>query len=126
MQGLARTLADPSVRDGYLLFCFALLVLPMLGLARWYHARITRTAGGRALMQRQAATPPARGGGLGTAHRSMAEAGAMAGDIAEGRYGDDAKRLQVVVYWVTGLWLLANAIAFAILIWADEVNRASG
>jgi len=44
-------------------------------------------------------------------------------DIRAGRYGQHAKAMMTRVYWFTGAWFLLNAIAFGILIWADEINR---
>ncbi len=127
MQAIAAALSDPATRQAYMIFCFALLVLPMIALAAWYHTRINRTAGGRALMGRQNqsdVTPlPYR---AGRAPGLLQEAGSMASDIAAGKYGADAKAMQTVVYWVSGLWVIANAIAFGILIWADEINRGAG
>lgn len=123
MGPLFDALADPAIRGWYLAFCFALMVLPMAALAWWYHAHIGRSEGGRRLMRRQARTPPYPRGGLGLAQRNLWEAWSMGRDVASGRYGGQARRLQARVYWVVGLWLLANALAFGILIWADEVNR---
>jgi hypothetical protein len=57
------------------------------------------------------------------AQRDLPEASEMAKDIAAGRYGDVARAMQNRVYWFFGLWVLANAIAFGLLLWADEVNR---
>jgi hypothetical protein len=48
----------------------------------------------------------------------------MARDIARGRYGSAAASTQKRVYWFFGLWVLANVLAFGLLFWADEVNRA--
>lgn len=121
MDRLAGALADPEVRDWYLLFCVAVLVLPMLAIAVWYRRDIGTTAGGRELMQRQAGARP---GGPGQAGGNLAEAARMARDIAAGRYGGSARRTQNRVYWLSGLWALANALAFGLYIWADAVNRA--
>ncbi len=127
MKAIAEALSDPATRQAYMIFCFALMVLPMIALAVWYHTRINRTAGGRALMERQNksdVTPlPYR---AGRAAGLFQEAGSMASGIAAGKYGANAKSMQTIVYWVCGLWVIANAVAFGILLWADEINRAAG
>jgi hypothetical protein len=41
-------------------------------------------------------------------------------DINAGRYGQHAKAMMTRVYWFTGAWVVLNAIAFGILIWADD------
>ncbi len=127
MNAIAGTLSDPATREAYMMVCFALLVLPMVALAVWYHTRINRTSGGRALMERQNksdVTPqplrPDRAAG------QLRAAGSMASDIASGKYGAEAKSMQTIVYWVSGLWVVVNVVAFGILFWADEINRAAG
>ncbi len=64
------------------------------------------------------------------ARASLADAAYNAGDgvsiiqdINAGRYGQHAKAMMRRVYWCTGAWVVLNAIAFGILIWADEINR---
>jgi hypothetical protein len=116
MHDMLRALGDPTIRGWYLIICFAVLVLPMVLLAWWYHSRIKRTAGGRELMERQARTPAHAG--------NVWQAFGMARDIAAGRYGDTARMMQNRVYWLIGLWLLVNVIGFGLLLWADEINRA--
>jgi hypothetical protein len=49
----------------------------------------------------------------------------MARDIEAGRYGARAKAMQHAVYWLCGFWVVAVAIAFGLLLYADEVNRAA-
>lgn len=115
MDAIAGALADPRGRIIYLVFCFALLIVPMLALALRYRARVARSAGGRAAMKEQARI------GVRTV-RSWQAAG-FACDIAAGRYGADIRTLQVTTCWLAGAWLLVNAVAFGLLIWADEVNR---
>jgi len=110
-------LADPLIRGWYLAFCMALMIVPMLVLALWYHANIRRTEGGRALMRRQAEASPSRlrphvGKGL-----------EMARHIEAGRYGAKAKAMQQTVYWACGAWVAALALCFGLLIYADEVNK---
>ena len=112
-------LADPTHRDWYLLFCSCLLVLPMVGLSIWYHWNVRRSALGKRLMKRQGGANPGAPG-------SLKEGTAMARDIANGKYGAHVRRLQSRTYWLVALWVLACALAFGILIAADEVNRPAG
>lgn len=123
MTQLLDAFRDPDFRNAYMIGCFVLLWLPMVGLAIWYHLTIRRTRGGRALMERQAkATPMPRTSFLG-AQDNVQQAFDIHAEIQSGRYGDEAKRLQHIVYWVVGVWLALNTVAFGLLIWADEVNR---
>ncbi|HUS97668.1 MAG TPA: hypothetical protein VMX97_13085 [Hyphomicrobiaceae bacterium] len=123
MEAALKALGDPTVRGWYLIFCMALLVLPMIALSYWYHSRINRSSGGRQLMKRQNRTPARPTRSLSQAARGMTDAADLARDIAAGKYGEVARRMQNKVYLFCGLWLLANTIAFGILFWADEVNR---
>ena len=123
MSGIASPLADPAVRSWHLVFCFAVMILPMVGLAIWYHRNINGTPGGRALMERQNRSRYGVRRGARGARENFREAGDLARDIERGAYGDDARRLQTIVYWVAGFWLLANLACFGVLIWADEINR---
>lgn len=91
------------------------MCLPMLLLSWWYHSNIRKTAGGRALMDRQNAT--------GAYAKDLAQGWWMARDIADGRYGPQARRLQNKAYVFIGLWLVVLFFYFGLLIWADEVNR---
>src|SRR4051794_1073426 len=95
------------------------MVLPMIGIQWWYSTSIGKTEGGRRLMQRQGQRPPMPG----VVQRNLGEAAAMARDIASGKYGKAARTTQNRVYWMAGLWVLANFVAFGLLLWADEVNR---
>lgn len=122
---ISHALSDPSVRGWYLLFCFALLVVPMVALAAWYHSAIRRGAGGRALMKRQNETPPLLLRAPMVAIYNLLVAGRMARDVGAGRYGHAARRIQNRTYLLVALWLVLNVIAFGILIWADEVNRVT-
>ena len=113
LQPVLKALADPTTRGWYVSFCMVIMVLPMALLSYWYHSKIKNTEGGRKLMKREALTTT----------RNFAEAARMAGDIARGKYGDKAQGMQIRVYWLAGVWLVANITAFGILLWADEVNR---
>ena len=124
MDAIAQALADPGVRDWYLAFCLALMFLPMVALSIWFHRNINKSAGGRALMARQRGSSNVRArASLGDAALTAGEGVSMAKDISAGRYGKQAKTMMSRVYWVVGAWVLVNAIAFGILIWADEINR---
>jgi len=102
MNTLLTALGDPTIRSWYLAFCVALMALPMVGLAWW----------NQTTMQRQAEGPPSHHT-LEETPRSLAEAEALVRDIAS---------IKNKIYWITGLWALANAVAFGLLIWADQVN----
>ncbi|QQS14471.1 MAG: hypothetical protein IPK81_10090 [Rhodospirillales bacterium] len=101
--------ATSALRDAYLLFCMAVMVLPMIALAWWYHTRIGDTPGGRALMEEQER--------IGTHTTDAADVAGMARGIASGAYGERARRMQIRVYWMVGAWLLANVAAWGVLIW---------
>ena len=83
----------------------------------WYRARLSRSAGGRAQLSAQA-----RLAGRSEAARA-GQAFELARDVAAGRYGSNARDVQTTVYWLIGIWLVINALAFGLLFWADEVNR---
>ena len=116
MDAIARTLADPVGRSAYLVFCFMLLIVPMSALGLWYRVRVTRTSGGDAAMREQARI------GVRTI-RSWWQAIGFARDIAAGRYGEELRKLQTTIYALAAAWVVVNALAFGILIWADEANR---
>ena len=75
-------------------------------------------------MKRQGRSPIRPHGSFGDAARSLSDGVAIARDIASGRYGESARTMQNKVYMFVGCWIVANVIAFGILLWADEVNRA--
>ena len=126
MDAIALALADPGVRDWYLAFCLALMFLPMLGLSIWFHRNINKSAGGRALMARQRGSNVRARASLGDAALTAGEGVSMARDIRAGRYGKQAKTMMSRVYWITGIWIALNAIAFGILIWADTAHPVAG
>jgi len=123
MNAIAQSLADPSVRGWYLIGCLALLFLPMVMLAVWFHRGIGKSSGGRALMQRQKGARTWARGSLADAAYNAGDGVSIMQDIHAGRYGQHAKSMMTRVYWLCGAWVLINALAFGILIWADEVNR---
>ncbi len=99
----------------YLGILVAVMVLPMWLLARWYHGNINTTKGGRELMKRQNA------GRVGPRSlRGVGDTAGMARDIASGRYGDDAKRMQKRVYIVCLGWILGTAALAGPLIYAQS------
>lgn len=124
--GIAGTIASIAMSDWYVMFCMAVMVLPMIAIAIWYHGNIAGSEGGRELMQRQNAKPVKTRGSPNDAVRNVEEGVSMARDIESGRYGQHAKTMQHKVYRYVGLWLLANAVAFGLLIWAVNVTRAPG
>jgi len=124
MPDIAALLANAEVRSWYLIFCFAVMFVPMIGLSLWYHLNIRSTSGGRALMDRQNRSHLSSHRSMWDAAKSLGGATDMARDIEHGKYGGDARRMQTIVWWVVGLWLIANVVCFGILIWADEVNKA--
>ena len=112
---------DQTFRLWYIAGGMLLLIGPMLWLSWWYHCDISSSSGGRQLMQRQNANRP-------RPHvvPNLGDAVGMTRDIASGRYGQHAKRMQNRVYWVAGLWVAALTIYFGLLIWADEMARVGG
>ena len=123
MDAIAHAFLDPTVRGWYLIGCLALLLLPMMALAVWFHRGIRHSPGGRALMQRQRGARTWARGTLADAAYNAGDGASIMRDINAGRYGQHAKAMMTRVYWFTGAWVVVNAIAFGILIWADEINR---
>ena len=117
MQIIADALVDPTGRTVYLVFCFLLLIVPMIILAIWYRLSMNRLAAGEAVLREQARI------GVGTPG-ALQEAIGFGRDLAAGRYGADARRLQNTTYVLVTVWIVINVVAFGILIWADEVNRS--
>jgi hypothetical protein len=123
MNAIAHALSDPVVRDWYLIGCLALLILPMVMLSVWFHRGIRHSSGGRALMRRQRGARLWARGSLADAAYNAGDGASIMQDIRAGRYGQHASAMMTRVYWFTGAWVLVNALAFGILIWADEINR---
>ena len=111
---------DLTFRLWYIAGGMLLLIGPMLWLSRWYHRNISGSEGGRKLMQRQQASRPRVRSTAG-----LGDAVGTARDIASGRYGQHARRMQNKVYWVAGLWVVALTVYFGLLIWADEMARVA-
>ncbi len=105
---------DPSFRLWYLVIGLALLVLPPIVMALWYHRKSRETAAGRDLMKRQNRM------GVRAPPRQVA---AMARDIAVGRYGADVASQQRWTYVFFLCWFLVNAAYFGLMIYADAVNK---
>lgn len=123
MDALFDALKDPDFRLNYVFVGFAIMILPMVALTWWYHTRIGNTPGGKALMKRQneVGAPIVRNPML--AQKNLVEAARMARDIADGKYGAEARSMQNLVYWLVGLWVVVLFVYFGLLLWADEVNR---
>ncbi len=117
MDTILRALSDPTFRVCYLVSCFALMVLPLIVLSRWFHSRVCDTKGGRDLMEQHARTAL-------WGYR-IGDAGRMAKAVAAGRHGTKVRQLLNRTYWLIGCWLILNIISFGVLIWADEVNRTT-
>lgn len=120
METIAHWLADPTTRTLYLVVALAVMIVPMIVLALWYHGKIGADEGGRRLMEDQAANAPTPRW-AGNPSRTVE----MARDIAGGAYGEHARRMQIKVYWLVGAWIIANIIVFGVLLWADEINRVA-
>jgi len=124
MENVLAALADPPTRDIYLAACFAVMVVPIIAIALWYHAAIDKTPSGRALMKRQNEIGVSRNPVF--AVRTLVDALKMGRDIEAGRYGEQPRRMQHQVWVMIGTWVAALVAMFGILIWADAVNRATG
>jgi hypothetical protein len=123
MNAIAHALADPTVRGWYLTACLALMILPMAVLSIWFHRGIGKSSGGRELMRRQRGSRAWARGSLGDAAYNAGDGISIMRDINAGRYGKHAKAMMGRVYWFVAAWIALNAVAFGILIWADEINR---
>jgi len=120
---MLETLRTIALSDLYLLFCMAVMVVPMIVLSIWYHTNINKTEGGRALMREQNAWR-LRGGGRNVKD-SLETAGDLSKGIHSGRYGDEPYRMQVKVYWFIAMWLLACVFFFGLIVWAEETKQHS-
>ena len=113
METIHTALVDPTIRGWYLMFCMAVMTLPMIAFSFWYHSRVRQTKGGRDLMKDQAR--------FGVRH--LGGAIHMGKGIASSRYGSEVRNLQNRMYWLALLYLVMNVTVFGVLLWADEVNR---
>ncbi len=115
MHAIAYALADPIVRTVYLGFCFALLIVPIAAIAAWYRARVRRLPASEAVAREQAR--------IGVRTWRFWQVVGFARDIAAGRYGTEIRERLNTLYLLAAAWAVLNAVAFSILIWADEANR---
>lgn len=93
----------------------ALLLFPMLGLSRWYHASMRRTAGGRAAGEKQKA--------IGPYARELGAGLRLGRDLTRGRYGGEARSIYKRALLFTAIWIAVVAVWWGLLIWADEMNK---
>jgi hypothetical protein len=114
-------LHDDTFSKAYILVLMAVMVLPMVLLARWYHGNITNTEGGRKLMARQDA-----GKVRPRSLRGVADGAGMAHDISAGRYGEHARNMQRRVYIYVFAWLLAVGVLAGLLITAQALYPPPG
>ena len=112
---------DQNFRLWYIAGGVLLMVGPMVALSLWYHRNILSSEGGRRLMQRHNKNRP-------RPHfmPNLRETAGMARGISSGKYGQYAKRMQNRVYWVCAIWVVAVAVYFGVLLWADETARVTG
>jgi hypothetical protein len=114
-------LHDDTFSMAYILVLMAVMVVPMVLLARWYHGNINNTEGGRKLMKRQNA------GQVGPhSLRGVADGAGMVRDISAGRYGEDAKGMQKRVYLYVLAWLFAVGVLAGLLITAQALYPPPG
>lgn len=82
----------------YMWIWMATMLGPLVALTIWHNIKIRKSAGGRELMQRNARLGP----------RNLRGGIAMAHDIAAGRYGETARRLQNRTYLLMLVWAVGN------------------
>jgi len=112
----ARWLHNDTFLNVYIGVLLAVMVLPMVLLARWYHGNINQTEGGRELMKRQNAS----------GSRNLGAGIDMMRDISAGRYGDEPKRMQKRVSVYILLWVLAFGTLAGLMITAQELYPEPG
>jgi len=93
----------------------ALMLLPMLGLSRWYHASMRRTARGRAAVERQRA--------IGPYARELGAGLNLGRALTRGRYGGAAQAIYKRALLFTAVWIAVVTVWWGLLIWADEMNK---
>jgi hypothetical protein len=114
-------LHNDAFRLAYALILAAVLGLPMIFIARWYHGNIRQTEGGRRLMERQNA------GRVGPRSlRGVDDGIGLARDISAGRYGDHAKRTQGRVYVYVLAWMIAVLVVAGLMIAAQHFYPKPG
>lgn len=111
IETIAIALRDDTVFKIYIAAMMAVMVGPMVLLTIYYHANISRSDGGKALMREQAKHAPGVSGGTAA---NLGATGRMAKDISAGRYGQSVRRLQNKTYLFVALWLAANIVMWAI------------
>ena len=112
----ARWLHNDTFLNLYIGVLLAVMVLPMVLLARWYHGNINQTEGGRELMKRQNAS----------GSRNFGAGIDMMRGISAGRYGDEPKRMQKRVSVYILLWVLAFGTLAGLMITAQELYPEPG
>lgn len=113
--------ANSWMFDALLILMFAWMILPMIGLALWYHGNIGGTEGGRRLMAKQNRNAP-----IPRVNPKLGAGLKMGRDIEAGAYGDTARRMQHKVYWSIALWLGSFAGVFALMLWVDAYRVVPG
>ena len=126
MQELAQWLiASETTQLAYSLLMAAVMILPMIWLSIWYHSNIGKTEGGKRLMAKQnsAEMRPRLGGGSSIfgaqrqatdAASNLKNAGSLHTGIMSGKFGAQAKSMQIQVYKFCAVWLGALAVLGAI------------
>jgi hypothetical protein len=113
-----------SVRANWetaLLGAMAWLVgVPLLA-AIYYHWKVRRIAGGRALRAAQGA-----GSISENPRRNIADAGNMWSRLRRGEFGHDARQLIERIIWVFVVWAIVAGIIFGILIYVDAQMQQRG
>jgi Na+-transporting methylmalonyl-CoA/oxaloacetate decarboxylase gamma subunit len=112
---LLEQLRDPAIRDGYIFFCMFVLIVPMIGLSRWWSRTIGNSEGARALKRKQEDARPTKGS------PRLAEALQMAKEISNGKYGDEVKTIQRTVYLFVFGYILVCGVAFGLLFLSDSL-----
>lgn len=92
--GMLNLLADPFARDDYVIFCVALMVLPMITLAAWYRSD---------LITRDPVNVP---------------------DVSNISSIQISGGASYAFNWVLGVWAALVMIAFGVLFAADAINRS--
>jgi hypothetical protein len=119
LEDLALWTASPGISGYWLIASFAVMIVPMIWLALWYHQGIEKTEGGKELKERQNRV------GAHKINPRLSEGIGMARDIAAGRYGKHSMSMQKRVYLVTAIWLIANTAMFGLLIWGQALAKAA-